>query len=198
MVDRLEVADVGRGSWGGLGMPAACSWAVVTSCRASRAGAGPSLRPLELRQGSAGERAGAFSAWFRLRSPPATGRSPRQGPGREAAFRPVRTPRPAFGRWCPCPGCSAVPRTRSVPLEVLGRQLVVDSLVSPFEHGPEALHAVGVDHSPDVFAHAVPHEVMIVAGHAPVGRGAVRLRPLPPAPRARQRSPGAWGPSPRR
>ena len=59
-----------------------------------------------------------------------------------------------------------------VPLEMLGADLVEGSRVGPLEHGPEALHAVSVRHSPDVLADRVLDRLVIrqvVVGQGVVG-----------------------------
>ena len=54
---------------------------------------------------------------------------------------------------------------RDVPLEVLRAEPVVDALVGPLEHRPEALDPVGVDgrslQIPDVLGGAVPDRLVL-------------------------------------
>ena len=59
-----------------------------------------------------------------------------------------------------------------VALQVLGREVVVDAFVRPFQHAPEAFYAVGMCHPPDVLADAMA-DALVVVRHALVGTGVV-------------------------
>ena len=55
-----------------------------------------------------------------------------------------------------------------IAMKVLRADLVIDALVRPAKAGLEALHAVDMDHPPDVFADRVIYG-FVVARHAFVG-----------------------------
>ena len=78
------------------------------------------------------------------------------------------------------PRIVAARKLRHVTVQMFLAHFVVHAIVPTLEHGPEGFQPVCVNHAVDVLAHAVPHNLVLYAWHAPVGCGLVRVDPLAP------------------